>query len=69
LFLSALEAERTLLTARSGYLAALESAALATIELERVTGRPAAALIEPTESDLTTTTQPASAPARMEVEQ
>jgi outer membrane protein TolC len=42
--LSILEAERGLLAARSGYLAALESAALAAIELERVTGQPAAVL-------------------------
>jgi len=40
-FLSVLEAERTYLAARSGYLDALESAAIATVELEQVTGRPA----------------------------
>jgi len=42
--LAVLEAERSLLTARSGYLESLERAALARIELERVTGRPLAGL-------------------------
>ena len=44
-FLSILEAERTYLAARSGYLDAVESAALATVELEQVTGRPASVLL------------------------
>lgn len=52
--MSVLEAERSLLTARSGYLAALESAALATVELERVTGRPAAIAINVFGNDLAT---------------
>jgi cobalt-zinc-cadmium efflux system outer membrane protein len=61
-FLSVLESERSLLTARSGYLAALESAALATVDLERVTGRPAATLAAP-ELSPATATQPSSPPA------
>lgn len=64
-----LEAERSPLTARSGYLAALESAALATVELERVTGRPAAALLARSDPTLPVTTQSASTPAREEVGQ
>jgi cobalt-zinc-cadmium efflux system outer membrane protein len=44
-FLSVLEAERTYLAAKSGYLEALEHAAVATIELEQVTGRPASVLL------------------------
>lgn len=67
-FPSVLEAERSLLTARSGYLAALESAALATIDLERVTGRPAAALGAASDSSSSATTQPAAASAPGEIE-
>lgn len=65
-FLSVLEAERNLLTARSGYLAALESAALATIDLERVTGRPAAVLTA-LESAPAATSPPTSQPRTIEV--
>lgn len=39
-FLSVLEAQRTLLEARAGYVGALEASAVALPELERVTGRP-----------------------------
>lgn len=50
-FLSILEAERSYLSARTGYLDAVESAALATVELEQVTGRPAAFLLASPASD------------------
>lgn len=60
---SVLEAERSLLTARSGYLAALESAALATIDLERVTGLPAATLLAAPDSSSPPPRQPAAASA------
>jgi cobalt-zinc-cadmium efflux system outer membrane protein len=43
-FLSLLEAQRAFLATRAGELEALREAALAAIELERATGRPAAAL-------------------------
>lgn len=65
-FLSVLEAERNLLTAHSGYLAARESAALATIELERVTGRPVAALLATPDSIRPATTRPTSVPTSWE---
>lgn len=39
-FLSVLEAQRTLLAARAGYVAAREASAVALPELERITGRP-----------------------------
>ena len=42
--LAVLEAQRSLLAARTGHLDALESAALAAIDLERVTGRSASVL-------------------------
>lgn len=66
-FLSVLEAERNLLAARSGYLAALEAAALATVEVERVTGRPAAALLAASDSKAASTARPTSAPASAEI--
>lgn len=66
-FLSVLEAERNLLTARSGYLAALEAAALATIDLERSTGRTAEMLFGAGAADHSATMHPASAPASAEV--
>lgn len=47
--LNVLEAERSFLAARSGYLDALERAAIATVELEQVTGRPAEFLLEQAE--------------------
>lgn len=43
-FLSVLEAQRNYFAARSGYLATMESAALATVDLERAIGRPASSL-------------------------
>ncbi len=58
-FLSVLEAERSLLTTRSGYVAALESAALTAVELERVTGRPASALRALGQTERDPGTQPA----------
>lgn len=66
-FLSVLEAERSYLAARSGHLAALESAALSAVELERVTGRPAAVLLSDSDSQAPASTQPATAPASVEV--
>lgn len=48
-FLNVLEAERSYLDARSGYIDALESAAIATVELEQVTGRPAPYLLSQSE--------------------
>ncbi len=67
--LSVLEAERNLLTARSGYLAALEAAALAMVDLERATGRPAAGLFGAAAAGSPATMQPASAPVCSEVAQ
>ena len=46
-FLSVLEAQRTLLSARAGYVAAMEVSAVSLPELERVTGRPIAKLLAP----------------------
>jgi len=47
-FLSLLEAQRAYITTRTNQLDALRDAALAEIDLERVTGRPVAALLEHT---------------------
>lgn len=58
--LSVIEAERNLLNARSGYLAAVEHAALASIELERATGRPASELRSLTPGMEQAATQPGS---------
>lgn len=44
--IAVLEAERSYLSAKSGSLDALVAAAIATIELEQVTGRPASVLLE-----------------------
>lgn len=46
-FLLVLEAQRTLLSARAGYVAALEVSAVSLPELERVTGQPIAKLLAP----------------------
>ena len=48
--LNVLEAEQSYLAARSGYLSALEDAAIAIVGLEQVTGRPATALLKQSES-------------------
>jgi len=65
-FLSVLEAERTYVAAKSGYLEVLEHAAIATIELEQVTGRPAAVLLSAQDSNATT--YPMATPTMPEVE-
>lgn len=56
--LAVLDAQRSLLAARVGYLDALLNAALATLELERAAGQPAAGLL-----DTVATTQPGSTEA------
>jgi outer membrane protein, heavy metal efflux system len=50
-FLSVLEAERSFLAAKEGYLEALESAAMAMVELEQATGRPVSALLALSEAE------------------
>lgn len=65
-FPSVLEAERNLLTARSGYLAALKGAALATVDLERVTGRPAATWAALPSAPISAT-RPSSRPTEVQV--
>lgn len=49
-FLVVLEAQRTLLATRAGYVAALESWAVALVELERVTGQPIERILAPFET-------------------
>jgi len=61
-FVSVLEAERSYLAARGGSVDALASAAVATIELEQVTGRPASALLQSESTDST------AGPSRPEVQ-
>lgn len=50
-FLSVLEAQRTLLEARAGYVGALEASAVALPELERVTGQPIQRILARDETD------------------
>lgn len=61
-FLSVLEAQRAYVSTRGGQLEALRSAALAEIELERVTGRPAHELRRATDSS-STPTKPSLVPS------
>jgi cobalt-zinc-cadmium efflux system outer membrane protein len=52
-FLQVLEAERKLLEARAGYLEALQNSSTALVDLERVTGQPAAQILSATQQQTT----------------
>jgi len=57
--LNVIDAQRSLLETRQAYVAALQNAASALVDLERATARPAAVVLQ-----AATTTQPASQPAK-----